>query len=67
VLTVAAEDGARRQGVPPLDEVAREVARRTLVAALEAEVDAYLAELVGERDERGRRLVGPTVTHSRGR
>jgi putative transposase len=28
-----------------------------LAAALEAEVDAYLAELAGERDERGRRLV----------
>ena len=28
-----------------------------LAAALEAEVDAYLAELADERDERGRRLV----------
>jgi putative transposase len=28
-----------------------------LAAALEAEVDAYLAELAGERDERSRRLV----------
>src|SRR4051794_41976393 len=28
-----------------------------LTAALEAEVDAYLAELASERDERGRRLV----------
>src|SRR5947209_19261752 len=28
-----------------------------LAAALEAEVDAYLAGLAGERDERGRRLV----------
>src|SRR5256886_5556092 len=28
-----------------------------LAAALEAEVDTYLAELAGERDERGRRLV----------
>src|SRR5947207_13750449 len=28
-----------------------------LTAALEAEVDAYLAELAGERDDRGRRLV----------
>ena len=28
-----------------------------LAAALEAEVDAYLAEFVGERDEAGRRLV----------
>jgi putative transposase len=56
VLTVVAEDGARRQGVSLLDEVVREGARRMLIAALEAEVDAYLAELAGERDERGRRL-----------
>jgi putative transposase len=28
-----------------------------LAAALEAEVDTYLAEFAGERDERGRRLV----------
>jgi putative transposase len=57
VLTVVAEDGARREGVSLLDEVVREGARRMLAAALEAEVDAYLAELAGERDERGRRLV----------
>ena len=57
VLTVVAEDGARRQGVSLLDEVVRDGARQMLVAALEAEVDAYLAELAGERDERGRRLV----------
>jgi putative transposase len=57
VLTVVAEDGQRREGVSLLDDVVREGARRMLAAALEAEVDAYLAELAGERDERGRRLV----------
>src|ERR671938_1024940 len=57
VLTVVAEDGARREGVSLLDEVVREGARRMLAAALEAEVDAYLAELADQRDERGRRLV----------
>jgi putative transposase len=57
VLTVVAEDGARREGVSLLDEVVREGARRMLAAALEAEVDVYLAELAAERDERGRRLV----------
>jgi putative transposase len=57
VLTVVAEDGARRDGVFLLDEVVREGARRMLAAALEAEVDSYLAELAAERDERGRRLV----------
>ena len=57
MLTVVAEDGARREGVSLLDEVVREGARRMLAAALEAEVDAYLAELADQRDERGRRLV----------
>ncbi|HEX5594704.1 MAG TPA: IS256 family transposase [Micromonosporaceae bacterium] len=57
MLTVVAEDGQRRDGVSLLDEIVREGARRMLAAALEAEVDAYLAELADQRDERGRRLV----------
>ena len=57
VLTVVAEDGSRREDVSLLDDVVREGARRMLTAALEAEVDAYLAELASERDGRGRRLV----------
>jgi putative transposase len=57
VLTVVAEDGQRREDVSLLDDIVREGARRMLAAALEAEVDAYLAELADERDERGRRLV----------
>jgi putative transposase len=40
-----------------LDQLAREGARRMLAAALEAEVDAYLAAHLAERDEHGRRLV----------
>src|SRR5687767_7405118 len=40
-----------------LDAIVREGARRMLAAALEAEVDAYLAAHAAERDERGRRLV----------
>ena len=40
-----------------LDELAREGARRMLAAALEAEVDAYLAAFAAERDQDGRRLV----------
>jgi putative transposase len=40
-----------------LDAIVREGARRMLAAALEAEVDAYLAAHVAERDEQGRRLV----------
>ena len=40
-----------------LDAIVREGARRMLAAALEAEVDAYLAAHLAERDEGGRRLV----------
>jgi putative transposase len=40
-----------------LDAIVREGARRMLAAALEAEVDDYLAAHAAERDERGRRLV----------
>ena len=38
---------------PSLDELAREGARRMLVAALEAEVAEYLARYAGARDARG--------------
>jgi len=40
-----------------LDELAREGARRILVAALEKEVAAYLKQHQGELDEQGHRLV----------
>ena len=40
-----------------LDEIVLDGARRMLAAALEAEVDAYIAGLADERDERGHRLV----------
>lgn len=40
-----------------LDEIVAEGARRMLAAALEAEVDAYITALAGERDEHRRRLV----------
>jgi transposase-like protein len=40
-----------------LDAIVREGARRMLAAALEAEVDAYLAAAGEERDAQGRRLV----------
>jgi transposase-like protein len=58
VLTVVPEDGSAEGGSASLiDGIVRDGARRMLAAALEAEVDAYLAEFAGERDERGRRLV----------
>ena len=40
-----------------LDQLVREGARRMLAAAVEAEVDAYLAGHATERDEGGQRLV----------
>ncbi len=40
-----------------LDEICREGARCMLAAALETEADAYIAGLVGDVDEAGRRLV----------
>jgi len=40
-----------------IDEIVREGAKRMLAAALEAEVNTYLAQLADQRDESGRRLV----------
>jgi len=57
VLTVVNEDSSTPSGSSLLDEIVREGARRMLAAALEAEVDAYIAELADERDGKGRRLV----------
>ena len=50
-----------------IDELVREGARRMLAEALQAEVDAYIAQLRAERDESGRRLVVRNGSHgSRG-
>jgi putative transposase len=57
MLSVVADEAARAGLRADLDELAREGARRMLAAALEAEVDDYLAAHGAERDERGRRLV----------
>jgi transposase-like protein len=40
-----------------IDEIVRDGARRMLAEALQAEVDAYIAQFSDERDARGRRLV----------
>jgi len=68
VLTVvpgaADADGPRRpDGVTLIDEIVREGARRMLAEALQAEVDAYIAQFTGERDENGRRLVVRNGSH----
>jgi transposase-like protein len=63
VLTIVpegsdAEDPGRPEGSSSLiDQIVREGARRMLAEALQAEVDAYIAQFSGERDEQGRRLV----------
>jgi hypothetical protein len=56
MLSVVNDEPARVDGQSMLDEICREGARTMLAAALEAEVDAYLAELAGERDENGHAL-----------
>ena len=50
-----------------IDEIVREGARQMLAAALQAEVDAYVGQFAGERDENGRRLVVRNGPPSRGR
>ncbi len=57
MLSVVNDEVARADGRSLLDEICREGARTMLAAALEAEVDAYLAELSCERDENGHALV----------
>jgi transposase-like protein len=49
-------DGSTESG-SLIDEIVRDGARRMLAAALEAEVNQYIAELAAERDQRGHRLV----------
>jgi hypothetical protein len=49
MLTVVDVDGMTPNG-SLIDEIVREGARRMLAAALEAEVNSYLAELADQRD-----------------
>jgi transposase-like protein len=57
VLSVVNADGTTTDGSFLIDEIVREGARRMLAAALEAEVNSYIAELADQRDEKGHRLV----------
>jgi transposase-like protein len=57
MLSVVNEEAAAADGRSLLDEICREGAQRMLAAALEAEVDAYVADLLGELDGAGHRLV----------
>ncbi|MEV5508196.1 transposase [Streptomyces orinoci] len=56
MLGVVTDDGTTETG-SLLDDIVREGARRMLAAALEAEVNQYIAELAAEQDDQGRRLV----------
>ncbi|WP_019072004.1 IS256 family transposase [Streptomyces hokutonensis] len=56
MLSVVNADGTTETGFL-IDDIVREGARRMLAAALEAEANAYIAELDDQRDENGRRLV----------
>ncbi|MEU6803168.1 IS256 family transposase [Streptomyces neyagawaensis] len=56
MLTVVNDDGTTPYG-SLIDEIVREGARRMLAAALEAEINSYIAELADQRDDSGRRLV----------
>jgi putative transposase len=57
MLSVVTTDPAAGELGLDLDAIVREGARRMLAAALDAEVDDYLAAYQAERDEHGRRLV----------
>ena len=57
MLSVVTDAQAHDELRLDLDAIVREGARRMLAAALEAEIDDYLAAHAAERDERGRRLV----------
>jgi transposase-like protein len=51
------DDEGSAAGSSLIDQLVREGARRMLAEALQAEVDAYIAQFAGERDECGHRLV----------
>jgi putative transposase len=57
MLSVVVDEQARAELATDLDELFREGARRMLAAALEAEVEAYLAAHAELVDEHGHRLV----------
>jgi transposase-like protein len=46
-----------------IDQIVRDGARRMLAEALQAEVEAYITQFAGERDENGRRLVVRNGSH----
>ncbi|MBB5157372.1 transposase-like protein [Saccharopolyspora phatthalungensis] len=61
MLSIVPDPDSRGGGSPAsaslIDEIVREGARQMLAEALQAEVDAYIAQFADQRDERGHRLV----------
>ena len=57
MLRVHVDPTADAEPSTTLDDLVAEGARRMLAAALEAEVDAYIASLTHEVDDQGHRLV----------
>lgn len=57
VLSAVNDDGSTASGSSFFAEIVREGAPRMPAVALEAEVNAYAAELADQRDERGHLLV----------
>ncbi|MFF7249797.1 hypothetical protein ACFZBU_38535 [Embleya sp. NPDC008237] len=62
MLSAVNADGTTETGFL-IDDIVREGARRTPAAALETEVNTYMAELADQRDEHGHRLVVRAGAH----
>lgn len=62
VPKLPADDGVPASSL--IDQIVREGARKMLAAALQAEVDAYIAAFADERDQAGRRLVVRNGPHA---
>jgi putative transposase len=67
VLSVVNADGATADGSLVIEEIVRVGARRIPAAALEAEVNAYIAELADQRDDKGHLWSCAMATISRAR
>ena len=67
MLTAVNEDGSAHNGSSLIDEIVREGARRMLAAALEAEVNAYIAELADSGTSTGGGSWSATATTNPGR
>jgi hypothetical protein len=61
MLSVVADERARAELQVDLDELLRKGARRMLAAALEAEVDAYIAAYQSLHSGPGKHTQGPVI------